>query len=55
MNPKLVFSILTVVLSLVGTTSVLAQSDPNQKSTPAELVDALNGVFGKQTDNRGAC
>jgi catalase len=30
----------------------LAQSDPNQKSTPAELVDALNGVFGKQTDNR---
>jgi catalase len=52
MNLKLVFSILTVVLSPVETTGVFAQSDPNQKSTPAELVDALNDVFGKQTDNR---
>jgi catalase len=36
----------------LAATSAFAQSDPNQKSTPAELVDALNGVFGKQTDNR---
>ncbi len=27
-------------------------SDPHQKSTPAELVDALNCVFGKQTSGR---
>ena len=45
-------SVLSLTLALLAATSAFAQSDPNQKSTPAELVDALNGVFGKQTDNR---
>src|SRR6185437_2723187 len=31
---------------------VYAQADPHQKSTPEQMVDALNGVFGKQTTNR---
>jgi len=30
----------------------MAQADPHQKSTPDQLVDALNSVFGKQTTNR---
>ena len=46
------FRMLSLTLALFTTTGAFAQSDPNQKSTPAELVDALNGVFGKQTDNR---
>jgi catalase len=41
-----------VVLSLFAATGASAQTDPNQTTTPAQLVDALNGVFGKQTDNR---
>jgi catalase len=32
--------------------SAFAQSDSNQNFNPAQLVDALNAVFGKQTDNR---
>ena len=44
--------ILSLTIVLFTATGAFAQSDPNQKSTPAELVDALNGVFGKQTDNR---
>jgi len=44
--------ILSLAIALFATPSAFAQSDPNQKTTPAELVDALNGVFGKQTDNR---
>ena len=39
---------LTVLLLLPA--SAFAQTDPNV--TPAQLVDALNAVFGKQTDNR---
>ena len=46
------FRMLSLTIALFTTTGAFAQSDPNQKSTPAELVDALNGVFGKQTDNR---
>jgi catalase len=41
---------LPLALSPVLASSAFAQND--QKSTPAGLVDALNGVFGKQTDNR---
>jgi catalase len=44
--------VLLVPLLLLGASSAHAQSDPNQKSTPDQLVDALNGVFGKQKDNR---
>jgi catalase len=44
--------ILSLTIALLTATGAFAQSDPNQKSTPAELVDALNGVFGRQTDNR---
>ena len=44
--------ILSLTIALFTATGAFAQSDPNQKSTPAELVDALNGVFVKQTDNR---
>jgi catalase len=43
---------LPLALSPLLASSAFAQNDPNQKSTPAGLVDALNGVFGKQTDNR---
>jgi catalase len=49
---KTIFRILLVALSVFLAPSAFAQSDTNQKSTPADLVDALNGVFGKQTDNR---
>src|SRR5581483_11080241 len=44
--------IVPLALSLLASPRVFAQSDSNQTSTPAQLVDALNGVFGKQTDNR---
>ena len=50
MHAKQVLSILSLLFAAIA--PAFAQSDPNQKSTPAELVDALNGVFGKQTDNR---
>jgi len=30
----------------------MAQGYPHQISTPDQMVDALNGVFGKQTTNR---
>ena len=52
MNAKQVFSNLSLMLSLFAATGVFARDVPPQKSTPAALVDALNGVFGKQTDNR---
>ena len=52
MKAKRVLPILPLALSLLAAPIAFAQSDRNQKSTPAELVDALNGVFGKQTDNR---
>jgi catalase len=52
MTPKIGLLLLPLIFSPVAAPSAFAQSDPNQKSTPADLVDALNGVFGKQTDNR---
>jgi catalase len=42
--------VLALALSPLLAPSAFAEND--QKSTPAGLVDALNGVFGKQTDNR---
>src|SRR5262245_56907556 len=45
----LVGSVLAVLLI---STPAMAQADPHQKSTPDQLVDALNSVFGKQTTNR---
>ncbi len=30
----------------------ITPADPHQSSTPAQLVDAINGVFGKQTYGR---
>jgi catalase len=47
------FAALPLSLALVGT--VAAQSEPVppvQKSTPAQLVDAMNGVFGRHADAR---
>ena len=52
MKAKRVLPILPLALSLLAAPIAFAQRDPNQKSTPAQLVDALNGVFGKQADNR---
>ena len=40
-----------LVLSLLAGPGARA-ADATQKSTPDQLVDALNGVFGKQTTNR---
>ena len=51
MRAKLILSVLSLALSFAASNAI-AQDVPTQKSTPAELVDALNGVFGKQTDNR---
>jgi catalase len=42
---------LTLLSSLLMTSSCLAES-PVQEATPSQLVDALNGVFGPQTDQR---
>lgn len=39
------------VLALFAATGASAHSDSNP-TTPAQLVDAINAVFGKQTDNR---
>jgi hypothetical protein len=52
MQAKTLLPIVPFTLSLLFAPSAFAQNDTNQKSTPAGLVDALNGVFGKQTDNR---
>jgi catalase len=52
MHAKQVLSILSLALSFAAVAPAFAQGVPDQKSTPAGLVDALNGVFGKQTDNR---
>ena len=43
--------IIMFCLGLITVNQARAQ-DAQQKSTPAEMVDALNGVFGKQTYNR---
>ncbi|MEO8004715.1 MAG: catalase family peroxidase [Betaproteobacteria bacterium] len=44
-------AVTTVFLGLIAVNQVRAE-DAQQKATPAEMVDALNGVFGKQTYNR---
>ena len=43
--------VLSLAIALLAATRAFAQSTPDQ-TTPAALVDALNAVFGKQTDNR---
>jgi catalase len=43
---------LPLTLLLLMPASAYAQNNANQPFTPAQLVDALNAVFGKQTDNR---
>ena len=52
MHAKQVLSILSLLFAAIA--PAFAQDVPNQKSLPTQLVDALNGVFGKQTDNRAA-
>lgn len=42
----------SLLIALLLSTPTMAQADPRQKSTPEQMVDALNGVFGKQTTNR---
>jgi catalase len=42
----------SLLVALLLSTPTIAQADPHQKSTPDQMVDALNGVFGKQTTNR---
>ena len=41
-----------ITACLIAAPPALAQADPHQTSTPDQMVDALNGVFGKQTTNR---
>jgi len=43
---------LPLTLLLLMPARAFAQNDSDQNFTPAQLVDALNAVFGKQTDNR---
>ena len=52
MHAKQRLSILSLALTLVAAAPAFAQDAADQKSLPAQLVDALNAVFGKQTDNR---
>ncbi len=52
MHAKQVLSILSLALPLAAAAPALAQDAAAQRSLPVELVDALNAVFGKQTDNR---
>ena len=52
MHAKQVLSVLSLALSFAVVAPAFAQGVPDQASLPAQLVDALNGVFGKQTDNR---
>jgi catalase len=51
MKPTIVRA-LPLTLLLLMPASAYAQNNANQPFTPAQLVDALNAVFGKQTDNR---
>lgn len=44
--------VISLFLVLGNAGYALAESDANPQTTPAQLVDALNAVFGKQTDNR---
>ncbi len=43
---------LTFAAGLLMVLAAYAQADPHQTSTPEQMVDALNGVFGPQTHNR---
>ncbi|HSA67184.1 MAG TPA: catalase, partial [Methyloceanibacter sp.] len=51
MHAKKVLSILSLVLPLAAATPAFAQGAADQP-LPVQLIDALNAVFGKQTDNR---
>ena len=51
MHAKQVLSILSLALPLAAAAPAFAQGASDQP-LPAQLVDALNAVFGKQTDNR---
>ena len=50
MKATMFVRVLPVTALLLLPASAFAQNDSNV--TPAQLVDALNAVFGKQTDNR---
>jgi catalase len=50
MQATMFVRVLPLTVLLLLPTSAFAQNDSNV--TPAQLVDALNAVFGKQTDNR---
>ena len=52
MHAKQVLSLLSLALSFAAVSPALAQDAAGQTPLPVGLVDALNGVFGKQTDNR---
>ena len=52
MHAKQTLSILSLALTLAATAPAFSQDAADQKSLPTELIDALNAVFGKQTDNR---
>src|SRR5512141_1225930 len=52
MKPTMIVRALPLTLLLLMPASAYAQNNANQPFTPAQLVDALNAVFGKQTDNR---
>jgi catalase len=44
--------LVSVLAVLLVSTPAIAQADPHQRSTPDQMVDALNSVFGQQTSNR---
>jgi catalase len=52
MHVKQVLSLLSLLLPLGAVVPALAQDAATQTPLPVGLVDALNAVFGKQTDNR---
>src|SRR6476619_1537981 len=52
MHAKQGLSILSLALTVAAAAPAFAQDAADQKSLPTELIDALNAVFGKQTDNR---
>jgi catalase len=52
MRAKQALSILSLALTVAAAAPAFAQDAADQKSLPTELIDALNAVFGKQTDNR---
>jgi catalase len=52
MRAKQALSILSLALTVAAAAPAFAQDAADQKSLPTQLIDALNAVFGKQTDNR---